>query len=114
MITIKETSRDFDKVETYLMTQSNNMTALKDIDDNTVIDVDGFLIFEDEKKDGKKTEVLSIITPDKVVYSGQSATFRESLKTIHGIMDGEPYKIFKLSGKTKAGRDYIDCSLFIG
>ena len=117
MINIKEMSREFDKVEQYLMTVSPAMVSMKDVQDGTKITVAGTLLFDDTKETGSNagetTEVLSVITPDKQVYSCQSATFKRSLKDIANIMDGQEFTIIKTSGKTKAGRDYIDCQLDI-
>lgn len=113
MITIKETSREFTEVEQYLMTIAPSIVSMKDVEDGTKINVDGFLIFEDVKENtGDVVEVLSIITPEKNVYSCQSATFKRSVKDIANIMKGS-FTIIKQSGKTKAGRDYINCILDI-
>ena len=113
MITIKETSRDFTEVECYLMTIAPSIVSMKDVEDGTKINVDGFLTFEDVKDNtGEVVEVLSIITPEKEVYSCQSATFKRSVKDIANIMKGA-FTIIKQSGKTKAGRDYINCTLDI-
>ena len=113
MITIKETSRDFTEVERYLMTIAPSIVSMKDVEDGTKINVDGFLTFEDVKDNkGEVVEVLSIITPEKEVYSCQSATFKRSVKDIANIMKGA-FTIIKQSGKTKAGRDYINCTLDI-
>lgn len=111
MVEIKEMSREFTKVEKYLMTTAPDIEPLKNIADGESIPIDGYLIFDDIKDDGKVQEILSIITPDKKVYSGQSVTFRESLEDIFSLMDGEKFSIIKISGKTKAGRDYINCTL---
>lgn len=111
MVEIKEMSREFTKVEKYLMTTAPDIESLKDIDDGESIPVDGYLIFDDIKDNGETQEILSIITPEKKVYSGQSATFRQSLKDIENVMEGEKFSIIKISGKTKAGRDYINCTL---
>ena len=113
MITIKETSREFTEVEQYLMTIAPSIVSMKDVEDGTKINVDGFLTFEDVKENtGEVVEVLSIITPEKEVYSCQSATFKRSVKDIATIMKGA-FTIIKRSGKTKAGRDYINCTLDI-
>lgn len=113
MITIKETSREFTEVEQYLMTIAPSIVSMKDVEDGTKINVDGFLTFEDVKENtGEVVEVLSIITPEKEVYSCQSATFKRSVKDIASIMKG-PFTIIKRSGKTKAGRDFINCTLDI-
>ena len=111
MVEIKEMSREFTKVERYLMTTAPDIEPLKNIADGASIPIDGYLIFEDVKDDGNAQEIVSIITPDKKVYSGQSATFRKSLKDIDNVMEGEKFSIIKISGKTKAGRDYINCTL---
>lgn len=111
MVEIKEMSREFTRVEKYLMTIAPDIEALKNIDDGESIPVDGYLIFDDIKDKGETQEIVSIITPEKKVYSGQSATFRQSLKDIENVMEGEKFSIIKISGKTKAGRDYINCTL---
>lgn len=115
-ITIKEMSREMDEIEQYLMTISPAIVSMKDVEDGTSIAVDGTLIFTDEKeKNGEiqKVDILSIITPDKKVYSCQSVTFKRSLKDIEKIMNGKPFAVLKMSGTTNAGRPYIDCQLDI-
>lgn len=112
MITIKNMSRNFNEVEQYLMTISPAIVSLKDVEDGTSIEVAGILNFEDAKEStGEIVEVMSIITPDNKVYSCQSATFKRSVKDIANIMGEKPFSIIKTSGKTKAGRDFINCEL---
>ena len=112
MINLKEMSRVFNKRELYLMTISPSITSVKDLPDGTKITVAGTLKFEDVKEDdGEVVNILSIITPDNKVYSCQSATFKRSILDIAGIMDGEPFTVIKTSGKTRAGRDFVNCVL---
>lgn len=112
MIKIKETSREFTEVEQYLMTIAPSITSLKDVPDDTHITVHGILEFEDIKDDnGETVDVMSIITPDKKVYSCQSSTFKRSVRDIMHIMKGKPFTVIKTSGKTKSGRDFINCVL---
>lgn len=112
MITINKRSREFTNVEEYLMTIAPSIKSMKDIEDNTIIPVDGVLTFTDSKDDTDETvEVLSIITPNKDVYSCQSKTFKRSLEDIMNLMGSNKFSIIKISGKTKAGRDYINCIL---
>lgn len=113
MTTIKEQSRQFTAVEQYLMTSAPSITSIKDVQDGTSIDVDGYVIFDDVKETGEVSEIMSIITPEKQVYSCQSKTFKSSLKDIENIMAGEKYAIIKISGTTKAGRPYVNCVLDI-
>ena len=112
MVTIKTTSREFTPVEKYLMTRSPDITSMKDVADGEKITVDGYLIFDDVKeKTGEVVEVLSIITPEKKVYSCQSSTFKRSIRDIHEVMETTPFTVIKISSKTKAGRDFINCVL---
>ena len=114
MINIKEMSRDFNEVEQYLMTIAPSIVSVKDVDDGEHITVEGVLIFEDVKEDsGEVVEVMSIITPEKRVYSCQSATFKRSISDISNIMKGKTFTVIKTSGKTKSNRDYINCVLDI-
>ena len=112
MIKITNTSRDFTEVEQYLMTIAPSIVSMKDVEDGERIAVDGILFFEDVKENtGEVVEIMSIITPAKAVYSCQSSTFKRSINDISSIMNGNPFTIIKTSGKTKAGRDFINCEL---
>lgn len=112
MVEIKTTSREFTEVEQYLMTIAPSIQSVKDIEDGTHITVNGILEFTDIKENtGEATDVMSIITPDKKVYSCQSSTFKRSIKDISNIMGGKEFTVIKTSGKTKAGRDFINCVL---
>lgn len=111
-ITITTKSREFTKAEEYLMTIAPNIKSLKDVEDNTSIPVDGWLEYIEEK-DGKVVEIMAILTTDKEVYGFQSATAKRSLKDIDAIMEGGRYNVIKVSGKTKAGRDYVNFILDI-
>ena len=112
-ITIKETSRQFTEVEQYLMTIAPSIISLKDVADGEKITVDGVLIFEDSKDGNDAVDIMSIITPEKKVYSCQSATFKCSIEDIANIMQGKPFTVIKTSGLTKAGRSFINCVLDI-
>lgn len=111
MITIIEKSREMTEVEIYLMTVSPAIKTMKDVPDGTSIAVDAMLNFTDVKEDGTSSNITSIMTPDKTVYAFQSQTFYNSLKDIKAIMKEKPFSIVKTSGKTKNGRDYINCEL---
>ena len=112
MVEIKTVSREFTEVEQYLMTIAPSIQSAKDLEDGTHIKVDGILEFTDIKENtGEAVDVMSVITPDKQVYSCQSATFKRSIRDISNIMKGKEFTVIKTSGKTKAGRDFINCVL---
>lgn len=110
-MTIYEKSREFSKVETYLLTSSPDVESIKNVEDETSIPVDGYILFKDTNQNGEETDILSIITPDKKVYACQSQTFKRSFLEIFELMDGESFSIIKKSGVTKGGRDFINCVL---
>lgn len=107
-------SKELDAVDTYLMTLSPAIKVLKDIPDGTVIKVAAYATYTDEKEDGKgeDADLLSIMTPEHVVYSCQSATFKSSFFEIAKLFKGE-FPIIKTSGITKSGRDFINCELAV-
>ena len=112
MIIINEQSREFTEVEQYLMTIAPSIISAKDVENGERITVDGILTFDDVKENtGETVEIMSIITPEKQVYSCQSETFKRSIGDISSIMKGKPFTVIKTSGKTKAGRNYINCVL---
>ena len=112
MVEITRESREFDKVEKYLMTVAPRITSFKDVPDGTSITVSGIIEFNDVKEEtGEVSEIVSIITPDKKVYSAQSKTVKRSLSDIEKIMDDEQFAIIKTSGLTKAGRTFINVEL---
>ena len=113
MITIKNETRNFTKVEEYLLTKAPTIKTVKTLSDGEVINVAGYLEFIDEKDDGTLAELMSIITTDNVVYSTQSVTFKRSIKDIESVMQGFPFPVKKISGTSKAGRKYVDCVLDI-
>ena len=112
MVEIKTVSREFTEVEQYLMTIAPSIQSVKDVEDGTYITVDGVLEFTDIKENtGEAVDVMSIITPDKRVYSCQSATFKRSIRDISNIMNGKQFTVIKTSGVTKSGRDFVNCVL---
>lgn len=117
---IIEKSRDFSAKEIYRMTEDRAVVSVKDVADHTVLNVNGFLIFEDTNANDEKSEILAIMGAEKngevTVWACQSATFKRSFMNIVDInaesgidIELEPLAIEKLSGTTKAGRDYVDC-----
>lgn len=112
MITITNTTKEFTAIEKYLMTTAPTIKTVKTLQDGDVINVAGYLEFIDEKEDGTTAELMSIITTDNAVYSTQSVTFKRSIKDIETIMQF-PFPVKKISGQSKAGRNFVDCVLDI-
>lgn len=117
---IIEKSRDFSAKEIYRMTEDRAVLSVKDIADHTILNVNAYLTFEDTNSNGETYEILAIMGADDngeiTVWACQSATFKRSFINIVEInaesgidIAVEPIAIEKLSGTTKAGRDYVDC-----
>lgn len=112
MIKVTNQTKEFTEIEKYLMTTAPTIKTVKTLQDGDVINVAGYLEFVDEKEDGTSAELMSIITTDKAVYSTQSVTFKRSIKNIEAVMQF-PFPVKKISGQSKAGRNYVDCVLDI-
>lgn len=111
---VKKSSESLTKKELYLMTQAPDIKVIKDVEDGTVIPVKAWCIFEDTKEQtGETVTLLSILTPENIAYSCQSATFKRSFTDILDIMEDEAFSIRKFSGTTKAGRPFVNCSLVV-
>lgn len=112
MIEVTNQTKEFTGIEKYLMTTAPTIKTVKTLQDGDVINVAGYIEFIDEKEDGTTAELMSIITTDKAVYSTQSVTFKRSIKNIETVMQF-PFPVKKISGQSKAGRNYVDCVLDI-
>ena len=112
MITITNTTKEFTEIEKYLMTTAPTIKTAKTLQDGDVINVAGYIEFVDEKEDGTTVEIMSIITTDNDVYSTQSVTFKRSIKDIESLLKF-PFPVKKISGVSKAGRNFVDCVLDI-
>lgn len=113
MRVIKNRGKELTKKEIYKMTKDNGLIMMKDVDDNTLIDVVASLEFVDEKENGDVT-IYSIMDKDGNCYAYQSKTFHNSLNDILDIMEDENTEyvsIIKISGTTKSDRNFINCKL---
>lgn len=115
MITIHNTSRELSKKETYKMTLAPAIQKLS-LAKGSIIDVDAYCSYSDEKIDTKTgevvtVEILSIMDKDGTVYATNSASFQKDFRNICDIMDGEEFEIEVISGVSKAGREFITCTL---
>ena len=110
---INQRGKELTKREIYKMTKDKGLVMMKDVEDNTLIDVVASIEFIDEK-DGNETRIYGVMDKDGTCYAFQSKTFNDSLNDILDIMEDESNEsvgIIKISGKTKAGRDFINCKL---
>lgn len=115
MIITSKSSESFTKAEIYRMTKSPSIVSVKTVADDTTMSPIGWLTFDDENNKGEVSHMLSIIgvgeDGQEVVWSCQSQTFKDNFMDLWNMFDGEPFTLIKLSGKSKAGREYVNCDL---
>lgn len=112
MKNIIEKSRELTNQEIYLLTMSPKADRVK----NHVgerIDVAAWLLFEDvDKKTGEVHQVLSVLTPENEVVCTISPTFQSDFMDMAELFHNE-FAFEIISGKSKAGREFITCALAI-
>lgn len=97
--------------ELYKLVQSPNRNKLTDIKGQT-IELDKWVLYTEPDKDGKEMVLLALSTVDGTAYCTNSSTFCRSFESAvatFGQFGEEFHKIQVTTGKSKNGRDYIDC-----
>lgn len=115
---IKTNINEKDKKQVYRVTKGDSL-KIQDIEKGTSLPVELFAVYEEEKvrnKQGGGTEtysetVLTFTTGNGQKYGTISQTFIRSFLEIVEIMDGDPFSIVITGGKTKNGREYVNCEL---
>ena len=116
-MTIEKTdakSRD-DKKLLYKLTRSPEAMKLSTLSGQR-IDVIHYAIYEDEKKPGEVTTVISFLTPEGEVFATNSESVRREFMNILDFFEDDltadggyiPIKI--IEGKSKNGRTFYSCT----
>lgn len=106
-----------DKKEVYRMTKGDSL-KVQDMDRGTSFPVEKYALYEDtktrKKNDGSQEEytekVLTIVSGNAKLGT-ISATFIKSFMEIVDIMGADPFAIIITGGKSKNGREYVNCEL---
>lgn len=108
---IKASNSNMTKKEIFKMTQNSSNISLKDTEDIT-INLSGWVLYSDTNSSGNETELLSIIDDQGLVYVTNSQTFRDSFMKMVDFCDDDPVSVIKvIHGKSKNGRNFVDCEL---
>ena len=110
MATIIKSNKELTKRESYKMTLDPAIKKMKDFI-GVQINVAAYCLYQDVNKEGKEFEVLSIMDKDGGVCATNSETFKRDFMNIAELMDDEEYTIEIISGQSKAGREFITCTL---
>lgn len=111
MKNIIEKSRELTDQELYLLTMSPKADSVK----NHVgerFDVSAWLLFEDVDKSGEVHKVLSVLTSENEVVCTISPTFQSDFMDMAELFHNE-FAFEIISGKSKAGREFVTCALAI-
>lgn len=110
-MTITKISKELNKKELYKMTMDAGIKKMKDFV-GASIEVYAYCVYTDfNSKDNKEVEVLSVMDTDGAVYATNSATFKKDFMNIATLMEGEDFSVGVTSGISKAGREFIACTL---
>lgn len=115
--TIIKSSGNFDTYSEYELIESPAIVSLKNVENNGLICVGAWVKYLTVDNSG--TEITCVSVQDANtgdVFSGQSATFRESFEDIVdrvSAMEEVPDMFFIeiLHRTSKSGRDYLNCAL---
>lgn len=110
---IIRTSKELTKPEIYMLTMSPSIVSVKDIPDNTEIDVCTWCEYTVEDRNGVEIDLISVMDSENKVYTSQSATFKRNFFNLVDIFENEMFTIKKISGTNNAGRQYVTCDLVI-
>ena len=110
MDTIIKSNKELTKRESYKLTLDPAIRKMKDFI-GVQIEVAAYCLYKDVNRDGKEVEVLSIMDKDGGVCATNSETFKRDFMNIAELMDGEEYTIEIISGQSKAGREFITCTM---
>jgi hypothetical protein len=106
-----------DKREVYRMTKGDSL-KVQDMDRGTSFPVEKYALYEDtktrKKNDGsleEYTEKVLTIVSGNAKLGTISATFIKSFMEIVDIMGADPFAIIITGGKSKNGREYVNCEL---
>ena len=115
--TIIKSSGNLDTYSEYELIESPAIVSLKNIEDKGLICVGAWVKYLTVDNSGNEITCLSVQDANTgEVFSGQSATFRESFEDVTdriSDMDEAPEMFFieVLHRQSKSGRDYLMCAL---
>lgn len=115
--TIINSSSTLDTYTEYDLIESPAIVSLKNVENKGLICVDSWVEYRTVDSDGNEITCISVQDANTgEVFSGQSATFRESFEDVVdrvSDMDEVPDVFFieVLHRQSKAGRDYLICAL---
>ena len=106
---VKRQSGEFSKGKIFNMTQGSVAKVSDSV--GNVLELAGWILYEDEDKDGNLQTVLALKETNGLISATISKTFIEQFLKMADFMDGEDYNIKVVGGTSNAGRNYITCEV---
>lgn len=112
---VKEILRVFEesttKKQIFAITHSKTAEQVKNLPDGEVIEPVNFVQYVDENDRGETNTVLAIVTSDERLLTSISGTLqRDFLEMVDNF--GLDFQCRKISGQTKAGREFVTVEMF--
>ena len=102
---------DLDARSAYKMMKSPEVKKMSEAD-GSVLEVKSWIQYIDtDSKTGEQKEVLTIATTDGEMFGTISVTFLREFLDIVNFFGDDVGMIRVVSGKSKAGRNYITCTV---
>lgn len=93
----------------YKLTKSPDIKRMKDAKDS-VLPVESWVHYIDDSN-GDEKEVLAISTTDNEIFATISPVFIKEFFNIIEVFGEDPGEIKVFGGKTRAGREFIACTI---
>lgn len=108
---IETSNSEMDKRTVFKMTKGKDTINARTMPDREIFTAQEYLIYQEENSKGEEVEILAILTEDGRVICAQSNTFKNSFLEVWEAF-GRGCECMKISGESKSGREYIDCTLY--
>lgn len=108
---IKAFPQELDQRTIYKMMKSPDVKKMSDAD-GSILDVAAWVAYTDaDRSTGEIREILTIQTTDGEMFRTVSSVFQREFKDITEFFGDDVGMIKVTSGKSKAGRNFITCSV---
>ena len=102
---------ELDQRTIYKMMKSPDVKKMSDAD-GSVLEVAAWIVYTDtDSRTGEVREILTIQTTDGEMFGTVSGVFQREFKDINKFFGDDVGAIKVISGKSKAGRSFITCSV---
>ena len=108
---IKSFPAELDQRTIYKMMKSPEVKKMSDAD-GSVLEVAAWIVYSDtDSRTGETREILTIQTTDGELFATVSGVFQREFKDITKYFGDDVGMIKVTSGKSKAGRQFLTCSV---